>query len=127
HCAAQGVVGRDVARLDEETGFFYIPDFISKGEQQEIMENIRVDEERERLGRNGDSKWFRVQDRYVKHYGHSFDYHRKHIGTPDLAASTEIPQWMNKFVKRAFELVPTVTKYPDQMTIQQYPVGSGIP
>ncbi|KAJ2836834.1 hypothetical protein J3B01_002556 [Coemansia erecta] len=117
--------------LDESRGLFYVPDFITKSEEQMIMQSIRDDEERElrMRGIQNDAqsdKWFKIQDRFVKHYGHSFDYHTKHVGDASLAASLELPAWIRPYIERIRSAVPSYACQPDQLTIQRYPPGSGI-
>ncbi|KAJ2298014.1 hypothetical protein IWW55_004608 [Coemansia sp. RSA 2706] len=107
------------AVLDQARGLYYLPDFISDEEQQQIMRSIRDEQ-------CADEKWFRVQERFVRHYGHSFDYHAKHVGGSSLVASPELPAWMRPLIARIRQRLPAYTAEPDQLTIQRYPPGSGI-
>ncbi|KAJ1961340.1 hypothetical protein GGI12_003302 [Dipsacomyces acuminosporus] len=113
-------------QLDESHGLYYMPDFITEEEAQQIMQGILRDEEHEREQNGGSDKWYKVQERYVKHYGHSFDYHLKHVGSAEMTASVELPAWVHPFIKRIQERLPIYNQEPDQLTIQRYPAGSGI-
>ncbi|KAJ1957290.1 hypothetical protein EC988_000904 [Linderina pennispora] len=112
--------------LDASRGLHYFGDFITEQEEKDIMEHIRIDEEAEIARNNGSDKWTQVQERYVKHYGHSFDYHIKHVGSDSLTASTELPPWMQPFIDRIRTKLPGYPGTPNQLTIQRYPPGSGI-
>ncbi|KAJ1990292.1 hypothetical protein GGI26_005975 [Coemansia sp. RSA 1358] len=117
----------DDCALDESRGLYYIADFITKEEEQSIMQYIRKDEEQEATNNGGPTKWLRVQKRYVKHYGHSFDYHIKHVGDASLAASQSLPSWMWPFIERMKQkLLIYADQTPNQLTIQRYPTGAGI-
>ncbi|KAJ2357596.1 hypothetical protein GGF43_001368, partial [Coemansia sp. RSA 2618] len=105
--------------LDASRGLHYVPDFITRDEEQRIMRDIGMDDESEIAG----GKWFRVQRRMVKHYGYAFDYHIKHIGDASLTASPELPAWVRPLVARMHS---HVAFQPDQLTIQRYAPGSGI-
>ncbi|KAJ2874383.1 hypothetical protein GGH93_002449 [Coemansia aciculifera] len=112
--------------LDESRGLFYIADFISEQEEQTILAYIREDEEREISTNGGSDKWHRIQERYVKHYGHSFDYQTKHVGDVAKTASQQLPLWSQAFIERMSECIPAHTLEPDMLTIQRYPPGAGI-
>ncbi|KAJ1744297.1 hypothetical protein LPJ78_000408 [Coemansia sp. RSA 989] len=105
--------------LGESKGLFYIADFITEDEEKQIMQHIAEESQ-------SADKWFQVQERFVKHYGHAFDYHLKHIGDPAMAASLELPSWFRPFIRRIRERLPAYEAQPDQLTIQRYPPGSGI-
>ncbi|KAJ2719546.1 hypothetical protein GGI07_005155 [Coemansia sp. Benny D115] len=114
--------------LDESHGLYYIPSFISAEEEQQIMQNIRMDEQNESASSTNPDKWYRIQERYIKHYGHSFDYKRKHVGSASMTASTELPRWLQPYIDRLCQLLPPLFARgpPDQITIQRYPPGAGI-
>ncbi|KAJ1727746.1 hypothetical protein LPJ61_004415, partial [Coemansia biformis] len=107
-------------------GLYYVDDFISEAEEAHIMQCIRDDEAREVAASGRSSMWTQVQSRYVKHYGHSFDYHTRHIGDASQTASQQLPQWFSPLVERVWERLPDYTQQPDQLTVQRYPPGSGI-
>ncbi|KAJ2116563.1 hypothetical protein IW146_001430 [Coemansia sp. RSA 922] len=112
--------------LDESRGLYYIADFISEQEEQDILAHIREDEEREISTGGGSDKWHRIQERYVKHYGHSFDYQTKHVGDAAKTASQQLPLWSQSFIERMSECIPAHAFEPDMLTIQRYPPGAGI-
>ncbi|KAI8323040.1 hypothetical protein GQ54DRAFT_123076 [Martensiomyces pterosporus] len=112
--------------LDESRGLYYVPDFITEEEERQIMESIQQDEKQEIEANGGSDKWYKVQERYVKHYGHSFDYHLKHVGSAEMTASPDLPQWMQPFLDRICQKLPIYKQKPNQLTIQRYPAGSGI-
>ncbi|KAJ1947783.1 hypothetical protein GGF37_000160 [Kickxella alabastrina] len=115
--------------LDSHNGLHYMANFITEDEEQRIMQCIGDDEQREIAAGVGNAdKWYRVQERFVKHYGHSFDYHRKHIGDASMTASQSLPSWIHPFIGRIHQQLPHLfaDQYPDQLTIQRYPPGAGI-
>ncbi|KAJ2158683.1 hypothetical protein GGF46_003579, partial [Coemansia sp. RSA 552] len=121
HLAARSAKDPGSGILDESKGLYYIEDFISEEEEQYILDCIRAD--------NGsDDKWFRIQERFVKHYRHSFDYYKKHVGDASLTASPDLPQWFVPFIDRVRQRLPQAPApfAPDQLTIQRYPAGAGI-
>ncbi|KAJ1921510.1 hypothetical protein H4219_000547 [Mycoemilia scoparia] len=119
--------GNAKVTLDESVGFYYIPNFITLEEHKAMIESILADDERKRASvQSADKRWFKIQERFVKHYGNSFDYHLKHIGSKSLVASEKFPSWILPFIERAAEKVPSFNGKVNQLTIQKYPVGSGI-
>ena len=58
------------------------------------------------------------------HYGHSFNYDLNQVGTklPEL----EFPSYMNPLLEKLNKLFPSIPKL-EQLTIQLYPIGTGIP
>ncbi|KAJ2709767.1 hypothetical protein H4R19_004082, partial [Coemansia spiralis] len=111
--------GGDVA-LDAAHGVHYVADFVTADEEAQIMQHICNDERREA------GPWAQVQKRYIKHYGHAFDYHLKHIGDVSLAAAPQLPPWILPFADRIRARLPVCALPPDQLTIQRYPPGAGI-
>ncbi|KAJ2327127.1 hypothetical protein GGI00_004548 [Coemansia sp. RSA 2681] len=118
--------GASEEALDESRGLFYVADFISEHEEQALLAHIREDEEREAATNGGSDKWHRVQERYVKHYGHSFDYQTKHVGSTAKTASQQLPLWSLAIIERISEHIPAHALDPDMLTIQRYPPGAGI-
>ncbi|KAJ2811293.1 hypothetical protein H4S07_002152 [Coemansia furcata] len=117
----------DIAEaLDESRGLYYVAGFISEQEEQAILAHIRDDEERDIATNGGSDKWHQIQERYVKHYGHSFDYKTKHVGEVAMTASQQLPLWSLAFIERMSECIPAHSMKPDMLTIQRYPPGAGI-
>ncbi|KAJ2493142.1 hypothetical protein IWW37_000792 [Coemansia sp. RSA 2050] len=112
--------------LGESRGLFYVANFISEQEEQAVLAYIREDEERESAANGGTDKWHRIQERFVKHYGHSFDYQTKHVGDAAKTASQQLPLWSQSFIERMNKRIPSHALEPDMLTIQRYPPGAGI-
>ncbi|GES86845.1 2OG-Fe(II) oxygenase family oxidoreductase [Rhizophagus clarus] len=73
---------------------------------------------------NINKRIYYVQDRIVLHYGYSFDYNLNEVGIK--LSDLEFPSYMNPLIEKLNKLFPSMPKF-EQLTIQLYPIGTGIP
>ncbi|KAF0378923.1 alkylated DNA repair protein alkB-like 8 isoform X1 [Gigaspora margarita] len=66
--------------------------------------------------------WIPVQDRSVLHFGYSFNYDSNEVGLPSL----QFPPYVNSLLEKLKKLYPFISNM-EQLTIQHYPIGIGIP
>ncbi|CAB4406646.1 unnamed protein product [Rhizophagus irregularis] len=97
----------------EIPGLILIEDFITVKQEKNILQHVY-----------STKSWIPVQDRIVLHYGYSFNYDLNEVG-PKLS-NLELPSYMNPLLEKLNKLFPSMPKF-EQLTIQLYPVGTGIP
>ncbi|CAG8634593.1 21439_t:CDS:2 [Cetraspora pellucida] len=66
--------------------------------------------------------WISVQDRSVIHFGYSFNYDSNEVGLPSL----QFPPYVNLLLEKIRKLYPFISNM-EQLTVQHYPIGTGIP
>lgn len=101
---------------EEETvpnigGLIYIPDFITKGEERALIENIDA------------QPWLTDLKRRVKHYGYRYDYKARAV-TND-AYLGQLPEWIAPVATRLYNQ-KLFHKMPDQAIVNEYDPGQGI-
>ncbi|KAJ9067906.1 Alkylated DNA repair protein alkB 8, variant 2 [Entomophthora muscae] len=95
-------------------GLTYIDDFITEEEEATILENAQ-----------NFSSWEVVKNRFVKHYGWTYDYKKFHAG---LQLEQGFPSYINPILDRFYALpVGKLSPKLNQLTISHYPIGAGIP
>lgn len=99
-------------------GLILLKDFITDEYAAEIMSSINWDSG----GRDQEKE---LKHRKVKHYGYEFKYSINNVD-PDDPLEEGIPQVYKKLLDKALE-TGHVKFYPDQLTINQYQPGQGIP
>jgi len=92
-------------------GLIYIPEYISKSQEQELIKNI------------DEQQWLNDLKRRVQHYGYKYDYKARTI-TSDLKIG-EIPNWLAEYTNK-FNSNGYFSKIPDQVIINEYQPGQGI-
>lgn len=92
-------------------GLRYIPDFITKEEEQDLLNQI-----------NG-NEWLSDLKRRVQHYGWKYDYRSKNIDYSMYLG--ELPYWAGTLAKRLFSRSLT-SELADQVIINEYMPGQGI-
>lgn len=111
----------------ESIGLFIIPDVISQNEEKNMLDLIYT------------NKWENLSHRRVQHYGYKFIYGINSVNSEEKLI--EIPNLFQKiFDNKVFEKVKKICKinkndisnedlsmYFDQMTVNEYKPGSGIP
>ncbi|CAG8501896.1 6873_t:CDS:2 [Acaulospora colombiana] len=104
---------RQIAVSDKKniSGLYLSEEFVSKEFEEDILENIYAT-----------AGWIPVQHRKALHYGHSFDYDSNQVGS----TSPEFPHYMDSLLDKLKECYPFVPEM-EQLTVQCYPVGTGIP
>ncbi|KAJ1972054.1 hypothetical protein H4R35_004890 [Dimargaris xerosporica] len=114
-----------------QRGLHVFSDFVTADEEQALLSHI--------AGQRSDA-WVDVNGRWVQHYGHTFDYKHKQVGTAANTVSTTFPSIVTQILERSRSLAvfqqgmssdsdkATCLVFPafNQLTISQYPVGSGI-
>jgi alkylated DNA repair dioxygenase AlkB len=104
------------AQLDEFAkpevpGLNYLPNFINKGQEENLLQQIDK------------QNWLADLRRRVQHYGYKYDYKARNIDAKMKLG--ELPEWLqdccNQLVtKKIF------TKVPEQVIINEYLPGQGI-
>lgn len=92
-------------------GLHYIPAFITKEEEQALIEAI------------DQSSWLTDLKRRVQHYGYKYDYKARAV--TDDAYIGELPDWIVPIAKRLQEQGVFKT-IPDQAIVNEYEPGQGI-
>lgn len=102
--------------IDESTapdipGLTYIPDFVSKKEEQSLLANI------------DSSPWLNDLKRRVQHYGYKYDYKARAVN--DDSYLGPLPEWAMPLSQRLSKegIFPAV---PDQVIVNEYQPGQGI-
>lgn len=92
-------------------GLIYIPEYISKIQEEELIKKIDKQE------------WLSDLKRRVQHYGYKYDYKARNI-SKDLKIG-DIPDWLSGYAESLFtnKYFP---KIPDQVIINEYEPGQGI-
>lgn len=93
------------------SGLKYVPEFISKEEEKELLQAI-----------NGES-WLTDIKRRVQHYGWKYDYKARSIDYSMFLG--ELPVWTKSLANKLFEF-GHLERVPDQLIINEYQPGQGI-
>ncbi|CAG8650152.1 17417_t:CDS:2 [Acaulospora morrowiae] len=92
-------------------GLHLSEEFISEELEETILKNI-----------HSANTWIPVQHRKAMHFGHSYDYDSNQVGAP----SPEFPYYMHPLLNKLKTCYPSVPVM-EQLTVQYYPIGTGIP
>ncbi|CAG7823393.1 unnamed protein product [Allacma fusca] len=99
-------------------GLELIPEFISEEEEENILKTL-VPEDLNGLGQS-------LKRRWVRHFGFDFDYDTNNVDTTKPSAYAEFPKCVSPVVERLVEK-NIVRKKPEQITLNHYLPGQGIP
>ena len=93
------------------SGLFYIPDFIDKATEAELIKTIDL------------QPWKNDLKRLVQHYGYAYDYKARNVRASSKL--DDIPQWLQVYCGKLqdgefFEQIP------DQVIVNEYQIGQGI-
>ncbi|KAL4230733.1 Alkylated DNA repair protein alkB 8 [Mactra antiquata] len=99
-------------------GLILLTDIISDKYAAEIMESVNFDAEENSVSQQ-------LKHRRVKHYGYEFKYSINNVD-PDEPLNDRIPVIFKHLLEKLLEK-KTIKFYPDQLTVNQYQPGQGIP
>eukprot|EP01122_Echinamoeba_exundans_P007294 TRINITY_DN2205_c0_g1_i2.p1 TRINITY_DN2205_c0_g1~~TRINITY_DN2205_c0_g1_i2.p1 ORF type:complete len:631 (+),score=93.73 TRINITY_DN2205_c0_g1_i2:103-1893(+) len=99
-------------------GLFIVPNFISVDEEKQILQEVdNIDQQ----------EWTNLNRRSVAHFGYEFSYKTRNVVRDRGAVvSAEFPDWVARVSKRVEEN-GNVGPRIDQLTINNYRPGDGIP
>ena len=92
-------------------GFVYVPEFLSKDEERELVEKI------------DQCDWIQDLSRRVQHYGWRYDYKSRQV-TRSMKLGP-LPDWLSWIAQRLVE-AKLVYNYPDQVIVNEYVGSQGI-
>lgn len=97
--------------IPEISGLTYIPDFITKDQEQFLLSSI------------DNAPWLNDLKRRVQHYGYKYDYRARAVN--DDAYLGPLPEWLMPLSQRLSDegIFPAV---PDQVIVNEYEPGQGI-
>ncbi|XP_075054923.1 tRNA (carboxymethyluridine(34)-5-O)-methyltransferase ALKBH8 [Mixophyes fleayi] len=98
-------------------GLIIVEDFVSPGEELVMLENIHWEDD------NSNQK--SLKHRRVKHYGYEFRYDNNNIDK-DQPLPGGLPEFCSVLLDRCLQQ-GLIKNRPDQLTINQYEPGQGIP
>jgi alkylated DNA repair dioxygenase AlkB len=100
------------SKLEEQIqGLKYIPNYISKKDEQELLDIIDK------------QPWLTDLKRRVQHYGYKYDYRNRAVDRGQYLGP--LPEWINALSQRLYE--DSIFKVqPDQVIINEYLPGQGI-
>lgn len=92
-------------------GFHYLPDYITKDKQNQLLSIIDQQE------------WATKLKRRVQHYGYRYDYKNGLLASSSYLGS--LPDWLKNLAEQLFSdrITPII---PDQVIINEYEPGQGI-
>ncbi|KAI8052527.1 hypothetical protein BDF22DRAFT_688905 [Syncephalis plumigaleata] len=99
--------------IEEVPGLTLVTEYITRDEELMLLNEFAPNNE---IATND---WTQVQERYVQHYGHLFDYDTNRVRN----TQKNIPECIEQLLDR----LPDVWPRPNQLTVSYYPTGSGIP
>lgn len=92
-------------------GLTIIEDFVTKDEEEELVNNIN------------NSQWNTKLRRYTQHYGYEYNYTTKTITEDDRLG--DLPEWTDGVIEKVME-TGKIEKEPDQIIVNRYLPGEGI-
>jgi alkylated DNA repair dioxygenase AlkB len=92
-------------------GLILIPNFITKEEEQYLIDEINNNE------------WDTSLTRLTQHYGYKYNYKSRNITEEDYLGP--IPDWFDFFIEKT-RLTKLIKQKPDQIIINRYLPGEGI-
>ncbi len=92
-------------------GLTYIPDFITKEEEQSLLASI------------DSAPWLNDLKRRVQHYGYKYDYKARTVN--DDAYLGPLPKWVTPLSQRLFK-EKIFSAVPDQVIVNEYQPDQGI-
>ncbi|XP_046565947.1 alkylated DNA repair protein alkB homolog 8-like [Haliotis rubra] len=99
-------------------GLVLLPDFVTPELEMHLLDQIKWNDEGSEAQRT-------LKHRRVKHYGYEFKYGINNVD-PNDPLPEGVPESCREFLSRAIEM-GVVKHYPDQLTVNQYEPGQGIP
>ncbi|XP_067663773.1 alkylated DNA repair protein alkB homolog 8-like [Haliotis asinina] len=99
-------------------GLVLLPDFVTPELEMNLLDQINWNEQGSEAQRT-------LKHRRVKHYGYEFKYGINNVD-PNDPLPEGVPESCREFLSRAMEM-GVVKHYPDQLTVNQYEPGQGIP
>lgn len=103
---------RKVAEDNQIRGLFYVQDYITDIQEQDLLKKIDSQE------------WDHSLKRRVQHYGYRYSYRDRQI---DKSSATKVvaPKWLNNLAHQLH--IDNITPYkPNQIIINEYMPGQGI-
>ncbi|XP_048244026.1 alkylated DNA repair protein alkB homolog 8-like [Haliotis rufescens] len=100
------------------TGLVMLPDFVTPEWETRLLDEINWKEEANEAQRT-------LKHRRVTHYGYEFKYGINNVD-PNDPLPDAVPESCREFLSRAMA-IGVVKHYPDQLTVNQYEPGQGIP
>ena len=97
--------------MDKISSLTYIPDFITAGQEAEL------------IGIIDQQPWLTDLKRRVQHYGWKYDYTARRVN--DSMRLGDIPDWLQAYCHKLTE-ARHFNKTPDQVIINEYQPGQGI-
>jgi alkylated DNA repair dioxygenase AlkB len=106
-----GLFSEPISSVSNIPGLSYIPNFIDKKIEKELIGNIDA------------QPWLQDLKRRVQHYGYRYDYKARNV-TPELKLG-DIPNWLLPYCQKLKNdlLFPAI---PDQVIVNEYQPGQGI-
>ena len=93
------------------SGLFYIPDFIDKNTEAELIKTIDL------------QPWKTDLKRRVQHYGYAYDYKARNVTASSKLG--DIPQWLQVYCEKLQD-GEFFKQIPDQVIVNEYQIGQGI-
>jgi alkylated DNA repair dioxygenase AlkB len=93
------------------TGLKYVPDFISKKEEQQLLKGIAK------------GTWEDLYVRQIQQYGYRYHFIRRTMD--DVSTHTPLPDWATPLTQ-AFVQARYLETAPDLLIVNEYKVGEGI-
>jgi alkylated DNA repair dioxygenase AlkB len=97
--------------LNKIKGLQYIPNFITRNEEQQLLKTI------------DNQVWINDLKRRVQHYGFKYDYKARRIDHSMRLGN--LPEWLDILAYKLFEL-GYFNENPDQVIVNEYEIGQGI-
>ncbi|KAJ3157081.1 Alkylated DNA repair protein alkB 8 [Geranomyces variabilis] len=98
-------------------GLTVVPEFITPEEETAILSSLADPQQA--------AAWTTLGKRRVRHYGYRFDYARTTVDL-DASAAEPMPLWAERVIAAYGQMFPEA-QIPDQLTVNEYKPGSGIP
>lgn len=100
-------------------GMLVLPNFCTSDEEEKIIEHIIIE------GSNG--RWQSLKSRTVQHYSFKFDYSTKSVNREQIIADKGLPEWVEPIIEKYMERFENKPLRPNQLTLNRYDPGGGIP
>ncbi|KAJ3161441.1 Alkylated DNA repair protein alkB 8 [Geranomyces michiganensis] len=98
-------------------GLTVVPDFATAEEESFIISSLNKSEQM--------SSWTTLGKRRVRHFGYRFDYVRTTVDR-DASTAEAMPIWAERVIAAYLKMFPAAD-VPDQLTVNEYEPGAGIP
>ena len=97
--------------LSAINGLKYIPNFITRAEEKNLINSINS------------ATWLKDLKRRVQHYGYKYDYRARALNYSMYLG--DLPEWTAPFIKR-IRRENLIKEDPDQLIVNEYLPGQGI-